>query len=200
LIHFKSQTMKKTILIALLAILCLSVKAQDKIIDTVPKIGGIYEYQEVVNLDSTYKKDFLYKNAKIYFVNNFKSANSVIQYDSKEDGKIIGKGNLNVYDTYILTPFDWQVNFSTEISCKDGRYRYRIYDINIVETRHIDSQYGGDQSNDMTLDDAILHTKKGTAKKITARLYNKMVTQLKLDILALKADMSKKDAIAKDDF
>jgi len=189
--------MKKTVLVALLALLCLSIKAQDKIIDTVPKIDGIYEYQEVVNLDSTYKKDFLYKNAKIYFVNNFTSANNVIQYDNKDDGKIIGKGSLNVHDIYVVTLFDWQVNFSTEITCKDGRYRYRIYDINIVETRHFDD---GNQTTEITLNDAILHTQKGSVKKITGRLYNKMVTQLKLDILALKAGMRKKDAIAKDDF
>ena len=192
--------MKKLILIILSTAVFLSVKGQDKIIDTVPKRDGTYQYQEVVTLDSTYKKDFLYKNAKIYFVNNYNNANNAIQYDNKEDGKIITKGFLSVSDMYILTPFDWRVNFSAEISCKDGRYRYRIYDIGIVETRHISRQYGGDQVIEMTIDNAITNTQKGNSKKVTARLYNKMVTQLKNIPIGIKSNMAKKDAVAKDDF
>jgi hypothetical protein len=192
--------MKTLLLTLLIAFVAFTSEAQDKIIDTIPKIDGTYCFQEVVTLDGTYKKDFLYKNAKLYFVNNFKSANDVIQYDNKDDAKIIGKGNLTVYDSYIITPFEWRINFSTEITCKDGKYRYRLYDVNIIETRHVSSEYGGDRIIKLTIDDALNQNKKGSVKKVTARLFNKMITSIKADIAAIKIDMAKKDVIAKDDF
>jgi len=190
--------MKKLISLSILLMSIVFARAQDKIIDTIPKIDGVYGYQEVVQLDSSYKKDFLYKNAKIYFVNNFKSANAVIQYDNKEDAKIIGKGNITVNDANLVMAVKWVISFTTEIACKDGKYRYRIYDFSIVETR-----YGGSNHTyvtDLTIDQAKELSQKGTAKKVSARLFNKMADEIKSDILLIKRDMAKKDAISKNDF
>jgi len=190
--------MKKLISLSILLMSIVFARAQDKIIDTIPKIDGVYGYQEVVQLDSSYKKDFLYKNAKIYFVNNFKSANDVIQYDSKEDGKVIGKGNLTVYDSNLTGTFDWRVNFTTEITCKDGKYRYRIYDVSIVETRH--GGYNQVYLTNLSVDQAIAQTQKGVVKKVSVRLFNKAVKEFQADIASIKIDMAKKDALSKNDF
>ena len=65
---------------------------------TIPKVNGKYEYSSIITLDSTYKKDDLYRNAKLYFVDNYKSAKDVIQYDDKDQGKVIGKGLLYLKD------------------------------------------------------------------------------------------------------
>lgn len=86
-------------------------------------------------LDSTYKKDILYKNSKLFFADAFKSAKDVLQYDDREEGKIIGKGNFKIEggQSVFLSYFTevWIVNFSIELFVKDGKYRYRIYDFNI---------------------------------------------------------------------
>lgn len=190
--------MKTLSLIALMGLLCLSVKAQDKITDTIPKIDGIYSYQSVVTLDSTYKKDFLYKNAKIFFVDNFRSANDVIQYDNKEDAKIIGKGNLTVSDKNLIGEFKWVVDLSTEITCKGGKYRYRIYDLSITETKY--GAYNQTYITNWTIDELLAANRKGNVKRVTARLYNKMIDALKTHIASLEISMAKKDALSKNDF
>ena len=64
--------------------------------ESIPKVEGKYEYTEVVQLDTTYKKDVLYKNSKLFFADAFKSAKDVLQYDDREEGKVIGKGNLSI--------------------------------------------------------------------------------------------------------
>ena len=101
--------------------------------DSIPKIENGYGYEEIVKLDTTSTKDILYQNAKVFFVDKFKSAKDVIQYDDKNEGKIIGKGlfkidgfqKANLLYGWNLT---WKVNFSTEIICKNGKYKYKIYD------------------------------------------------------------------------
>ena len=48
---------------------------------SLPKIDGKYEYTEVIQLDTAFKKDMLYKNSKLFFADIFKSAKDVLQYD-----------------------------------------------------------------------------------------------------------------------
>ena len=36
--------------------------------NSLPKVDGKYEYSEIVFLDSTYKKDILYKNSKLFLL------------------------------------------------------------------------------------------------------------------------------------
>jgi hypothetical protein len=198
--------MKKTVLIIMLSCISLIVLAQhnenEKVItDTIPRIDGKYEYQEIVNLDSTFKKDDLYRNAKLYMVDNFKSAKDVIQYDDKEQGKIIGKGTFELRDYHMLLDtkdfFTWHVSYSTEITCKNGKYRYKLYDITIQEyienTSHTNSSL-------FDIDDALVKTKKGFFKKVTTRLINSMLHHFKNTQVIIKEYMSKKQDKSKDDF
>src|ERR1700743_1071484 len=120
----------KNLITIFMALLCLGAKAQIKL-DTIPKIDGQYAYQEVVNIHGA--KDELFKKAKVYFVDNFKSANDVIQYQDPVEGKIIGKGYFNISVPRMGKYVMWDVYYSTEVICKDGKYRYRIYDIQIKD-------------------------------------------------------------------
>ncbi|MBD1584926.1 DUF4468 domain-containing protein [Pseudoalteromonas sp. S16_S37] len=64
-------------------------------------LGGCASTQPVTEADRTfekvvdapsYSKDQIYTSTKIWIAENFKSAKSVIELDSKEDGIIIGNG------------------------------------------------------------------------------------------------------------
>jgi hypothetical protein len=120
--------MKKIYLILAITLSVSTIKAQ--VIKELPvdESGGI-NFSEVVEV-ANQSKDDLYLKAKAFFVNNFKSANNVIQMDDKEDGIIIGKGNsdfsispgmgVNVY---------MKINFTIKIQSKDNKFKYDIYDI-----------------------------------------------------------------------
>jgi len=198
--------MKKLLLSTILFLTCISAFSQHnenekKITDTIPKINGNYEYIEVVSLDTSYKKEQLYRNAKVFLVDIFKSAKDVIQYDDKEQGKIIGKGVLELADYHVIftvvDEFTWNVNFTIEISCKDGKYRYRLYDI-LINQRVKNDTYN--TPSVLTVDDAIKNTQKGPFKKVSTRLVNSMLHNFRNDITILKTYMNKSQAKSKDDF
>lgn len=74
--------------------------------------------------------DVLYLRAHEWFVNNFVSANNVIQLADKENGIIMGKGSFNYFpDTNIgyvgLSGF---IQFTVKIILKEGRYKYIFTD------------------------------------------------------------------------
>ena len=169
---------------------------------TIPKVSGEYEYSSIITLDSTYKKDDLYRNAKLYFVDNYKSAKDVIQYDDKDQGKIIGKGLLYLkdYQSLLITGISEtrEIYYSTEIVCKDGKYKYKLYDFSIKRT--IQSGNGSIEYSTITIDEAYEATNKGMTKKMAIRLYDKMVYHLKSSIEFLKLYMSKKESTNKDEF
>lgn len=159
----------------------------------------IKEYQEVVVADHA-TKDELYKKAKIYFVDNFKSANDVIQYQDAEEGKIIGKGYFEIQDVKNSwgEPFTlvWDVYYTTSIECKDGKYRYSLYDINIREK----SSSGALRINEISKDYSISDIYNSKPKNLYKQQYNKLLKELSeqfdLNILTLKNSMIKNSSIA----
>jgi len=86
-------------------------------------------YTEVVSADSS-SKDLLYSNAKEWFVHAFNSANNVIQYDSKDEGKLIGKGNFTFHGKAFTsgTSSTGPVTFTITIEVKDNKYKYTLTD------------------------------------------------------------------------
>ena len=86
---------------------------------------GKFQYQEVVNLDSTISKNEIYSKVKEWVAINYKQAKDVIQMDDKEAGKIIVKGNFPI--TYYMNEA-W-IYHTLTIEIKDGRYRYTLTDL-----------------------------------------------------------------------
>lgn len=175
--------MKKLLTVALV-LLCLSGFAQT---DTIPKFEGQYQYEGIVNVDSAIKKIELYNRSKIYFANAYKSAKDVIQYDDKEIGKVIGKGFIEFSEAKWLYSVQWDVYFSTEIQAKDGKYKYRLYDIYI-------KQYAGSTriEDDFTLEE--LKNKKHIRSSggLEPKLYLRMVKAMTGNVEDIKSYMSKK--------
>src|ERR1035437_2480137 len=172
---------------------------------SLPKVDGKYEYSEIVQLDSTYKKDLLYRNAKLFFVDVFKSAKDVLQYDDRDEGKVIGKGNFEIEEMqrgFFNSVFDsWRVNFTLELFAKDGRYRYRIYDFSIKEKRTIISGSGSpDYYSDFSIDDAYTQTQKGEIKKMNKKMFTEIVDKINSTISEIKTYMSKKQSSSNSDF
>jgi len=104
----------KNLLLAFIFCLPIFASAQRPTIDSITKK---VTYSDVVSIVSS-NKDQLYNNAKIWFINNFKSANDVIQLDDKQAGHIIGKGLTQLPDSRL-----W---FTVDLQLKDGRYKYTL--------------------------------------------------------------------------
>lgn len=96
--------------------------------------GNIY-YSEVVKVDSIDKTE-LYLRSKQFFAEYYRSSNEVIKMDDKDAGIVLGKGHFKISLSYSLFKFDYNFRYSLRIQCKDGRYKYEIYDI-IISTANI---------------------------------------------------------------
>ena len=74
-----------------------------------PLVDCKINYTEIVKIDSSINKATLFLNAKMFFVNEFKSAKVVIQLEDRESGTIIGKG----YFTY-----NWDMGKNSYVEIK----------------------------------------------------------------------------------
>ena len=132
--------MKRLFLLGLIAAASVFAKAQTKggiQLDSIPVADGKYQFQEIVTVDNITTQDQLYKKAKSYFVDVFTGAKDAFQYDDAQEGRIVGKGQLTVSDYKSVFPsvavLKWDINYDTEIVCKDGKYRVRFYDIVVTK-------------------------------------------------------------------
>jgi hypothetical protein len=118
-----------------------------QLIDELPKDdkGNLF-YTEVVTVDSISSKE-LYLRARQFFVDNFKSANDVIQVDDKEAGVLIGKGLSQYYIKIAgVNNGPHQLWYTIKIMVKDGRYKYEIYDffhsgVDKIERDRVERQF-----------------------------------------------------------
>lgn len=90
-------------------------------------VSQIYEVPGVT-------RDQLFVAARMWVAQNFKSAKAVIEYESKDDGTIIGNGNITYPCSGLkcMVTTDWRVNFTMKIECKDGKIRLTFTNINLT--------------------------------------------------------------------
>jgi hypothetical protein len=190
--------MKRLFLIALVTLASVAAKAQNKgglQLDSIPVADGKYQFQEVVAVDNNATKDQLYKKAKTYFIDVFTGAKDAFQYDDAQEGRIVGKGQLTVSDYKSIFPsvavLKWDVNYNTEIICKDGKYRLRIYDIVVTKESHVS------ESNSRTVNFTIpdlyagMSKQHGSYKTLYPKVFNKMVANFKERMGTIKEYMDK---------
>ena len=120
----------KKIILSIAAIICTNVVFAQK--DTtglnIPVKDGTVVYERVVEAPNKSKAD-LYKNAKQWFVDYFKSSKDVIQNEDKEDGKIVGKGILLIpFKGALGSNVMYNDKLSIQVDCKDNKYRLRFYE------------------------------------------------------------------------
>jgi len=78
-----------------------------------------------------FTKDQIYNAARIWIAQNFKSAKSVIEMDSKEDGIIVGNGIIPYPSSGLesVAKDGWKVPFSMRIDIKDQKFRVSFFNI-----------------------------------------------------------------------
>lgn len=84
---------------------------------------GKWMYRRMVAVDSMNMWD-LYERSRQWMVRAYVSADDVIQYESKEEGKLMGRGNWKVQ--YSLN--NERMEHILIIECRDGRVRYTFTD------------------------------------------------------------------------
>lgn len=158
----------KLILIFLIPI--CSVKAQI-IEDFKTDEGGKINYSKVIDLANKSKEE-LYSTSKIFFVNNFNSANKVIQLEDKENSVIIGNGNAKILATAGMGVYSTMyLNYSIKIESKENKIRYEIYNFSF------DGQYGN-APLDGWFDKKMYYKKNGKPRNI-----NEQVKEQTLDVI-----------------
>lgn len=122
--------MKHVIVILLL---CISALSSAQVSFPLNDAGEV-EFIKVIQLDSS-TKDNNFNKSKLWVANAFKSAQDVIQYENREEGKLVCKGLIAIKSTGMGMggTIHWSqagnVLFTLEMGVKDDRCRIRIYDL-----------------------------------------------------------------------
>ena len=89
-------------------------------------------FERVVEVPG-YSKDQIYVATKIWIAENFKSAKSVIELDSKDDGIIIGNGIISYPCSGMdcMTKSDWKVPFTIRVDIKDQKFKLAFSNIRL---------------------------------------------------------------------
>ncbi len=87
-------------------------------------------YQGVVDIAGV-PKDAGYDKIKAWVATNFVSANDVIQFDDRNSGKMILKGNTEIPIRSVGMVIPVRVHFALTIDVRDDRFRY-TYTVNDI--------------------------------------------------------------------
>lgn len=184
----------KRIIFSIAAIICTNAVFAQK--DTtglnIPVKDGAVVYERIVEAPNKSKAD-LYKNAKQWFVDYFKSSKDVIQNEDKEDGKIVGKGILPIpFKGAMGMNVVYDDKLTIQVDCKDNKYRLRIYEQTL-------SSQGGGSSQVITTPESLIGKLLGKEKspfneKQARRMLESMNATITTSIFAFnKAMIAKTD-------
>ena len=180
----------KNLKFIILLVTMFPVVTYGQVIDELPTDeNGRINFSGVVQVDSVTAKE-LHLRSKQFFVDIFKSANDVIQMDDKEAGIIVGKGFNDIYIKILANPVAVQMWYSIKIQCRDGRYKYEIYDISF---RNYPSQYAASSSSpaEPTFDKKTYFKKNGEPRDVNEKYKIEMTSNIDMLINSLKATMNK---------
>ena len=134
---------------------------QDTVGMHLPFKDGKLTYEGIVNVAGKNKMD-LYADAKKWFTDYFIDSRDVIQMQDKDQGRIIGKGILVFSYKVLLSSVKFYDLITVEIDVKDGRYRYRVYDMVLANLKgELFSDYG---SRTKVTPEQLISTLTGTGK------------------------------------
>lgn len=82
-----------------------------------------------------YSKDQLFNASRIWIAQNFRSGKAVVEYESKEEGTIVGNGTIAYpckggFDC--MSKPDWRVRFTMRVDIKDGKFRLTFSNMNLT--------------------------------------------------------------------
>lgn len=116
--------MKHSIIMTVLAVFICSFTASAK-----DKAPGTPLVCDTVMQAPNLTAEQIYNNAKVWFANNMRSANDVIQLDDPANKHIIGKA---IFD-FKVNNLTWGsltgvIRFTIELAARDGRYKLKVHD------------------------------------------------------------------------
>lgn len=152
-----------------------------------PMISGDVVYEAVVECDL--QKEAIYNNILLWIATAFKSAKNVIQFDDKEAGRLIIKGNFKENVTMGIASKTVTSYFTLQLDVRDQKYRYRFFD---MSSRYDNTTHSFLEMNQISSGEKKqIKTMRGFVKK--------MVTSADVRILSLIEELQK-SACTVDDF
>lgn len=95
-----------------------------------PVNNGILRYEDVIEAPGL-SSNQLYQNAKLWFLNTFKSSKDVITFEDPQLGIISGNGLFTIYSDFLNSTIDRNVYFTVKIEVKENKFRYTISDLTV---------------------------------------------------------------------
>lgn len=95
-----------------------------------PVNDGILRYESVIDAPGL-SSEQLYQNAKVWFLDTFRSSKDVITFEDPQIGIVSGNGLFNIYSEFMNQTIERTVYFSVRIEVKDNRFRYSISDLRV---------------------------------------------------------------------
>jgi hypothetical protein len=188
--------MKRLIIIVILYTIPIYLNGQTRL--PLPIVDNKIIFTEVVIVDSI-QKDQLYSRTKLWFADNFKSTKDVIQLDDKENGIVLGKGNILKRESGIQ-PVIKTWKFSVKVQIKDNKYKVDIYDIDY--TYEMPGNNIGAKPSEINLDtyffDQRIYKKDGGLKDVVLKFANETNDNFNFILSSIKKSLS--ENIKKDEF
>jgi hypothetical protein len=111
-IYKKKIAMKKKLLLSLIPFYLFSQSI------TIDEKTGLYSYSEILEFDNKTKSE-LFTKCNEWIALQYRSANDVIQFIDKDNGKIIAKGIIRI----VVNGFEGNVRHTLIIDTKDNKVR-----------------------------------------------------------------------------
>lgn len=89
--------------------------------------------QKIVEVPG-YTKDQIFERSKMWIAENFKSAKAVLEYENKENGILIGHGNmaLPVSDIRSMATLPWRFKFILKEEAKNDKFRVTYSNLIVI--------------------------------------------------------------------
>lgn len=95
-----------------------------------PINDGVLKYEAVIDAPGLSSSQ-LYQNAKVWFLDTFRSSKDVITFEDPQIGIFSGNGLFNIYSQFMNQTIERTVYFSVRIEVKENRFRYSITDLRV---------------------------------------------------------------------
>lgn len=103
--------------------------------------NGKVAYVDVVETPGK-SGDDLFTNARLWFLENFRSSKEVIVFEDSELGILAGNGLMYLQQKSFGYLVETPIYFSLRIETKDGKFRYQISDLRISDSlRPVESDF-----------------------------------------------------------
>lgn len=114
---------------------------------SVGQTGTPISFEGIVTVDSSVDQKELYRRAREWYADAFKTSKEVLQVQDKETGELLGSGAFEYRNSFQgYTQTNGFITFKVKVITKDGRYRYEF-----TNFQHTGSTYRGYSSIDFLL-------------------------------------------------